>query len=200
MRIIAGSARGTPLLAPRGMDTRPTQDKVKESLFNMLQGAWEGGAALDLFAGSGALGLEAVSRGAELAVLVDQSKEAAQCIRRNIEKLRFQDRAELLNCDWKQAVSKLAREGRRFELVFLDPPYRMDDLGRCAASWQKPDFWPPRRSSSGSAAPARKKRCLRPLRSSSSAPTETRKCCFTVTRATRRGKPCEGTLRLSGQL
>ena len=129
MRIIAGSARGTPLLAPRGMDTRPTQDKVKESLFNMLQGAWEGGAALDLFAGSGALGLEAVSRGAELAVLVDQSKEAAQCIRRNIEKLRFQDRAELLNCDWKQAVSKLAREGRRFELVFLDPPYLMDDLG-----------------------------------------------------------------------
>lgn len=129
MRIIAGSARGTPLLAPRGMDTRPTQDKVKESLFNMLQGAWEGGTALDLFAGSGALGLEAVSRGAELAVLVDQSKEAAQCIRRNIEKLRFQDRAELLNCDWKQAVSKLAREGRRFELVFLDPPYRMDDLG-----------------------------------------------------------------------
>ena len=129
MRIIAGSARGTPLLAPRGMDTRPTQDQVKESLFNMLQGAWEGGAALDLFAGSGALGLEAVSRGAELAVLVDQSKEAAQCIRRNIEKLRFQDRAELLNCDWKQAVSKLARESLRFEMVILDPPYRMDDLG-----------------------------------------------------------------------
>ena len=129
MRIIAGSARGTPLLAPKGMDTRPTQDKVKESLFNMLQGAWEGGAALDLFAGSGALGLEAVSRGASRAVLVDQSREAAQCIRRNIEKLRFQDRAELLTCDWKQAVSKLAREGRRFDLVFLDPPYRMDDLG-----------------------------------------------------------------------
>ena len=91
------------------MDTRPTQDKVKESLFNMLQGQLEDGAALDLFAGSGALGLEAVSRGASRAVLVDQSREAAQCIRRNIEKLRFQDRAELLTCDWKQAVSKLAR-------------------------------------------------------------------------------------------
>lgn len=129
MRIIAGSARGTPLLAPKGMDTRPTQDKVKESLFNMLQGQLEDGAALDLFAGSGALGLEAVSRGAGRAVLVDQSREAAQCIRRNIEKLRFQDRAELLACDWKQAVSKLSREGRRFDLVFLDPPYRMDDLG-----------------------------------------------------------------------
>ena len=64
MRIIAGSARGTPLLAPKGMDTRPTQDKVKESLFNMLQGQLEDGAALDLFAGSGALGLEAVSRSA----------------------------------------------------------------------------------------------------------------------------------------
>ena len=129
MRIIAGSARGTPLLAPKGMDTRPTQDKVKESLFNMLQGQLEDGAALDLFAGSGALGLEAVSRSASRAVLVDQSREAAQCIRRNIEKLRFQDRAELLTCDWKQAVSKLAREGRKFDLVFLDPPYRMDDLG-----------------------------------------------------------------------
>lgn len=129
MRIIAGSARGTPLLAPKGMDTRPTQDKVKESLFNMLQGQLEDGAALDLFAGSGALGLEAVSRGASRAVLVDQSREASQCIRRNIEKLRFQDRAELLTCDWKQAVSNLAREGRRFDLVFLDPPYRMDDLG-----------------------------------------------------------------------
>ena len=129
MRIIAGSARGTPLLAPKGMDTRPTQDKVKESLFNMLQGQLEDGAALDLFAGSGALGLEAVSRGASRAVLVDQSREAAQCIRRNIEKLRFQDRAELLTCDWKQAVSKLARESRKFDLVFLDPPYRMDDLG-----------------------------------------------------------------------
>ena len=124
MRIIAGSARGTPLLAPKGMDTRPTQDKVKESLFNMLQGQLEDGAALDLFAGSGALGLEAVSRGASRAVLVDQSREAAQCIRRNIEKLRFQDRAELVTCDWKQAVSKLAREGRRFDLVFLDPPYQ----------------------------------------------------------------------------
>ena len=112
MRIIAGSARGTPLLAPKGMDTRPTQDKVKESLFNMLQGQLEDGAALDLFAGSGALGLEAVSRGASRAVLVDQSREASQCIRRNIEKLRFQDRAELLTCDWKQAVSKLARESR----------------------------------------------------------------------------------------
>ena len=129
MRIIAGSARGTPLLAPKGMDTRPTQDKVKESLFNMLQGQLEDGAALDLFAGSGALGLEAVSRGASRAVLVDQSREASQCIRRNIEKLRFQDRAELLTCDWKQAVSKLARESRKFDLVFLDPPYRMDDLG-----------------------------------------------------------------------
>mgnify|MGYP005947524465 FL=1 len=129
MRIIAGSARGTPLLAPKGMDTRPTQDKVKESLFNMLQGQLEDGAALDLFAGSGALGLEAVSRGASRAVLVDQSREASQCICRNIEKLRFQDRAELLTCDWKQAVSKLARESRKFDLVFLDPPYRMDDLG-----------------------------------------------------------------------
>ena len=62
-------------------------------------------------------------------ISVQEAREAAQCIRRNIEKLRFQDRAELLTCDWKQAVSKLARESRKFDLVFLDPPYRMDDLG-----------------------------------------------------------------------
>ena len=129
MRVIAGSARRLLLKTVDGMETRPTTDRIKETLFNMLQNDLYGARFLDLFAGSGALGLEAVSRGAELAVLVDQSKEAAQCIRRNIEKLRFQAKVELLNCDWKQAVSKLAREGRRFELVFLDPPYRMDDLG-----------------------------------------------------------------------
>jgi len=128
MRIISGTARGAQLFAPKGMDTRPTTDKVKESLFNMLQGEVPGATVLDLFAGSGGLSLEALSRGADRAVLVDQSREAIGCIRRNVEKLRFGDRVQLLNCDWQQAVHRLSQEGTAFDLVFLDPPYRMNDL------------------------------------------------------------------------
>lgn len=129
MRVIAGSARGTPLVAPGGTDTRPTQDKVKESLFNMLQGETAEAEVLDLFAGSGALGLEAISRGAARAVLVDRSREARQCICRNVEKLRFSQRVQTIFSDWEQAVERLRLEGRRFDLVFLDPPYRMEELG-----------------------------------------------------------------------
>ena len=119
MRIIAGSARGTPLLAPKGMDTRPTQDKVKESLFNMLQGQLEDGAALDLFAGSGALGLEAVSRGANRAVLVDQSREAAQCSPA-IGNRRFQS--------WPE------RDGGSI-WCFWTRPIGWTTWGLCATSW-----------------------------------------------------------------
>lgn len=129
MRIIAGSARGTQLLAPKGMDTRPTQDKVKESLFSMIQWDVPDASVLDLFAGSGALALESLSRGASEAVLVDKSREALDCIRKNITKLRMQDRAVLLACDWEQALAKCAADGRAFDLVFLDPPYRMTELG-----------------------------------------------------------------------
>ena len=86
MRIIAGRARGTQLLAPKGMDTRPTQDKVKESLFSMIQWDVPDACVLDLFAGSGALALESLSRGAQEAVLVDKSREALDCIRKNIAK------------------------------------------------------------------------------------------------------------------
>lgn len=128
MRIIAGSAKGTQLFAPKGTDTRPTQDRVKESLFNILQAELPEAAVLDLFAGSGALGLESVSRGAARAVLVDQDREAVQCIRRNVEKLRFEPRTQVLHCDWQQAVAKISGEGAAFDLVFLDPPYRMTAL------------------------------------------------------------------------
>lgn len=128
MRIIAGTARGTQLSAPEGMDTRPTRDQVKESLFNIIQGELPEATVLDLFAGSGALALESLSRGAAQAVLVDQAKEAAKCIRRNVEKLRFTQRVTLMECDWAQAVARMARDGVRFDLVFLDPPYRMTEL------------------------------------------------------------------------
>lgn len=128
MRIISGTARGTALFAPKGLDTRPTRDQVKESLFNMLQGDVPEAVVLDLFAGSGALGLESLSRGAAFAVLVDRDREAAQCIQRNVEKLRFGAKAHLLKCEWEQAIQRLKADQRKFDLVFLDPPYRMGDL------------------------------------------------------------------------
>jgi len=134
MHIIAGERRGATLFAPKGMDTRPTQAKVKESLFNIIQAYVPDADVLDLFAGSGNLALEALSRGAGSAVMVDQDREAAQCIRRNVEKLRFEDRTQALRCDWKQAVSQLKAAGKQFDLVFLDPPYRMVELDECCAA------------------------------------------------------------------
>lgn len=133
MHIIAGERRGAQLFAPRGMDTRPTQAKVKESLFNIIQVYVPQARVLDLFAGSGSLSLEAISRGAASAVLVDMDREANACIRRNVEKLRYQDCTTILRCDWKQAVVQL-RGTEPFDLVFLDPPYRMTELCEfCAA-------------------------------------------------------------------
>ena len=132
MHIIAGERRGAQLFAPKGMDTRPTQAKVKESLFNIIQAYVPDARVLDLFAGSGNLALEALSRGANNAVMVDMDREAAACIRRNVEKLRFEECTKLYKCDWRQAVSQL--KGETFDLVFLDPPYRMLELGdMCAA-------------------------------------------------------------------
>ncbi|MDD3335158.1 MAG: 16S rRNA (guanine(966)-N(2))-methyltransferase RsmD [Eubacteriales bacterium] len=136
MRIIAGTARGTQLFAPKGMETRPTRDQVKESLFNILQSELSGATVLDLFAGSGALALEALSRGAAAAALVDQDREAVQCISRNVEKLRFGDRTTVLHCDWQQGVSRLSADGKQFDLVFLDPPYRMKELADICLSME----------------------------------------------------------------
>ncbi len=128
MRIIAGSARGTRIEAPEGRDTRPTLDRVRENLFNMIQTRVAGSRILDLFAGSGALGLEAVSRGAEYAVAVDSSRKAQQVIRGNIEKLRFEKVVRLIPRDWRDAVRLLKAEEAQFDLVFLDPPYAMRNL------------------------------------------------------------------------
>ena len=129
MRIIAGEARGRTIIAPKGQDTRPTQDYVRESLFNILRSDVEGAQVLDLFAGSGALALEALSRGAESAVMVDCAADAIQCIQRNVDALRMTERAMVIRADWQPALERLTRSGAVFTLVFLDPPYRMGDLG-----------------------------------------------------------------------
>jgi len=128
LRIIAGSARGRRFEAPEGRDTRPTLDRVRENLFNMLQTRTRDARVLDLFAGSGALSLEALSRGAAFAVMADRDRTAVQIQKRNLEQLGFSDRARVIRSEWQQTVRQLSEEGERFDLIFLDPPYAMTDL------------------------------------------------------------------------
>ena len=132
MRIVGGTARSRTIEAPPGLDTRPTLDRVRENLFNILQHRVRGARVLDLFAGSGALGLEAISRGAHSAVLADLDRNAHRIECRNAEKLGFKDQCTVLLGDWKQVLARLA--GDRFDLVFLDPPYAMTDLREVTAT------------------------------------------------------------------
>ena len=123
MRIIAGSRRGARLVAPRGHDTRPTPDRVREAAFNLI-GPVDGARVLDLYAGSGAIGLEALSRGAARAVLVENDRSALAAIERNLEKLRLTG-VEVARESAVARVAADARRGSRYDLVFIDPPYRM---------------------------------------------------------------------------
>lgn len=120
MRVISGTARGLGLLSPEGEDTRPTLDRVKEALFSMLTPYVGGAEALDLYAGSGALGIEALSRGAERAVFVEKARAAEAVLRANLQKARLEARAEVVRAD---APGYLAACGRSFSLILLDPPY-----------------------------------------------------------------------------
>ncbi len=132
MRIIAGEMRSRRLKAPEGMDTRPTADRVKEALFSILAGRVYGARVLDLYAGSGALALEALSRGAKSAVLADCGRDACRVIQENIDALGCGDRAALLRMKDAAALSALQKQNARFDLIFLDPPYRMDTAPVCA--------------------------------------------------------------------
>ena len=138
MRIIAGSARGRSIVAPPGEKTRPTQDYVRESLFNIIRWDVQDARVLDLFAGTGALSLEAVSRGAKEAVLIDMDRDACIAIKKNMETSRLGAQCRLLARDYRQAMDVLAREGQKFDIVFIDPPYRMDNTGEmCAELFDK---------------------------------------------------------------
>ena len=121
MRIISGKARGTKLYTLEGENTRPTLDRVKESIFNIIQSDIEGAEVLDLFAGSGAIGLEFLSRGAKNAVLCDKSKEAVNIIKKNIEKTHMEQYAQVLNTDFEDCLDKL--RNKQFDIIYLDPPY-----------------------------------------------------------------------------
>ena len=128
MRIISGEARGRTLFAPAGEQTRPTSDKIRGSLFNILNGCVKGAEVLDLFGGTGALALEALSRGAARAVISDSARAAIEVIRRNaanVLKDALDERTLILKADYRSAISSVS--GRKFDLVFLDPPYRMLD-------------------------------------------------------------------------
>jgi 16S rRNA (guanine966-N2)-methyltransferase len=122
MRIVAGEFRGRRLVAPAGMGTRPTSDRVRESLFAIL-GPLGGDRVLDIFAGTGALGIEAISRGAASAVAVDRDRAAVRAIRANAEALDLGDRLRVVQRGWREALRVEAEAGAAFDLVLIDPPY-----------------------------------------------------------------------------
>ena len=126
MRVIAGSARRINLVTPTGPHTRPTTDRIKETLFNIIQGEIPDSRFLDLFAGSGGIGIEALSRGAILAVFVDSDSQALACIRENLRRTRFGEKSEVYGTDARRAVSRFAVDGRQFDIIFVDPPYQAD--------------------------------------------------------------------------
>lgn len=124
MRVIAGTARSLPLKTPKGMDTRPTTDRIKETLFNILQPWLSDCIFLDLFSGSGAIGIEAVSRGAKRCYFVEKEREAADCILENLKFTKFTDMATLLRQDVFSAVFRIPE--KEVDLIFMDPPYGME--------------------------------------------------------------------------
>ncbi len=126
MRIISGTARGTKLFTLNGENTRPTLDRVKEPLFNIINFELEDSVVLDLFAGSGALGLEALSRGAKMAIFCEKNYDAVKVIQRNIEKTKFTERSLLISSDFEKALKQIFDDHVKVDVVFLDPPYKTD--------------------------------------------------------------------------
>ena len=124
MRVISGTSRGKKLIALDSENTRPTLDRVKEALFNILQFNVKDSIVLDLFSGTGALGIEALSRGAKEAIFCDNSRDAINVIKKNIEGTRNQEKSIIINDDFKVVIEKLINENKKIDIVFLDPPYK----------------------------------------------------------------------------
>lgn len=131
MRIIAGSVRGRRLKAPPGKQTRPTSDRVREALFSILGPPPDDAWVLDLFAGSGALGLEALSRGAQRAVFVEESKVAMQTLRQNIDDLELSKAVQVHQAEALRSLRRLAQGDRAFHWIFIDPPYASTLAEQC---------------------------------------------------------------------
>jgi 16S rRNA (guanine966-N2)-methyltransferase len=130
VRVISGTLKGRRLVAPAGRATRPTADRIKESIFNILAGGFTGKRVLDLFAGSGALGIEALSRGADRAVFVDQAKAALASIGRNIRDLGLEEQARVIQWNILGNLNCLLSPPETFDMVFMDPPYDTHAVSR----------------------------------------------------------------------
>ena len=131
MRIIAGDRKGHTIYAPKGRDTRPTSDRVRENVFNIVAPWVEGARVLDLYAGSGAMGLEALSRGAAGVVFVEADGDAVRTIERNLDKLRLSG-ATVIRTEAMTGLAQEATAGRKYDLVLVDPPYSMTDFDTLA--------------------------------------------------------------------
>ncbi len=124
MRVIAGTARSLPLKTPEGLDTRPTTDRIKETLFNMLQPYVPGSVFIDVFSGSGGIGIEALSRGAEKAYFIEWAPRAVSCIQQNLAFTKFAERGIVIKQDASAALSGIREE--QVDLIFMDPPYGLE--------------------------------------------------------------------------
>lgn len=123
MRVIAGTAKGTKLSSIDDLSTRPTLDRVKEPLFSIIQNNIEQANVLDLFAGSGALGIEALSRGSKHCTFCDKSYKSIQMLKENIKKTRMEEKSTILNVDYKKCLSN---QKEKYDIIFIDPPYKFD--------------------------------------------------------------------------
>jgi len=134
MRVIAGTAKGHTLRVPNVPGLRPTSDRARESLFNVLAPGIDGVRVLDVFAGSGALGIEALSRGAVEATFVERSRRASEVLADNVDKCGFSDSATIITADWRKGLRRLGGGETRFDLALFDPPYDWDRAGLCLAA------------------------------------------------------------------
>ncbi len=126
MRIISGTNKGMKLYAPEGMSVRPTSDKIKEAIFNMIGIIDDDSIVLDLFAGSGSVGIEFLARGAKLAYFVDLSHKSLNYVKKNIELCKFSDKSKIIMSDYEKAIVKLSNENIKFDYIFADPPYALN--------------------------------------------------------------------------
>ena len=133
MRVIAGKAKGRELTAPKGLNTRPTLAKVKEAIFGMIQFDIADANVLDLFSGSGGLGIEAISRGARHTVFCDRDRSALAAVRTNLKRLGFEEQATVYSMDSIALLDQLQTSGVKFDIVLLDPPYESDLMSRALA-------------------------------------------------------------------
>jgi 16S rRNA (guanine(966)-N(2))-methyltransferase RsmD len=126
MRVISGLLRGKRIIAPKDQSTRPTSDRLKETLFNILQGQVCGARFLDVFSGTGGVGIEALSRGSEKVIFIESNRECGELIKRNLADTPVSCRADIIISDFSAAINALGKKNEKFNIIFLDPPYYSD--------------------------------------------------------------------------